>query len=85
MEGRRLMNDQELVKETARVYIYSGADAMVPWQEVEDHAQESKEQGFRVTTERFEGSGHVSHVRIGGGKRYWEIVERLWKDSAGKA
>lgn len=85
MKGRRYMNDQELVNETERVYIYSDADAMVLWQEVEDHARESKEQGFRVAMERFEGSGHVSHVRIGGGKRYWEIVQRHWKNAAGKA
>ena len=84
MKVRRLMNDREMVKETKRVYIYGDADAMVPWQEVEDHARDSKEQGFRVATERFEGTGHVSHVRVGGGKRYWQIVERFWKDSAEK-
>ncbi|KAL8824864.1 MAG: hypothetical protein Q9191_004768 [Dirinaria sp. TL-2023a] len=84
MQGRRLMNDRGLVKETKRVYMYSDADAMVPGQEVEDHARDSSEQGFRVAMEKFEGSGHVSHVRVGGGKRYWEIVQRFWGDSASK-
>ncbi|KAL9579364.1 MAG: hypothetical protein Q9212_005153 [Teloschistes hypoglaucus] len=69
------------VKETKRVYIYSEADDMVPWYHIEDHAVEAKEKGFDVEMERFEGTGHVGHIRSGNGERYWGIVDRLWRQN----
>lgn len=64
------------------MYIYSDADRMVDWQEVEDHAADARSRGFVVDLERFEGSGHAAHVRVGGGERYWQIVKDLWRESA---
>ena len=79
---RQGLNDKQITRETKRVYIYSDADRMVDWQEVEDHAADARSRGFVVDLERFEGSGHAAHVRVGGGERYWQIVKDLWRESA---
>ena len=79
---RQGLNDKHIARETKRVYIYSDADRMVHWQEVEDHAAAAKRKGFAVDMERFEGSGHAAHVRVGGGERYWRIVKDLWRESS---
>ena len=79
---RRGLNDENVARETRRVYIYSDADRMVHWQEVEDHAADAKSKGFSLELERFEGSGHAAHVRVGGGGRYWQIVRDLWRESS---
>ena len=79
---RQGLNDKHLTRETKRVYIYSDADRMVNWQEVEDHAADARSEGFAVDLERFEGSGHAAHVRVGGGERYWQIVKDLWTESS---
>lgn len=78
------LNDEEQVKETRRVYVYSDADNMVPWQDIEDHAAEARIQRFNVELEKFKGSGHVAHVRIGNGGRYWGIIDEQWKKSAAR-
>ena len=78
---RQGLNDRKTIMETKRVYIYSDADPMVHWQEVEDHADDARIKGYTVQLEKFEGSGHAAHVRVGGGERYWRIVENLWTQS----
>lgn len=77
------LNNMEQVNEMKRVYMYSEVDDMVPWHDIEDHAAEARRFGFNVELEKFEGSGHVAHVRVGHGERYWRIVERSWNDSVG--
>ncbi|KAL3486646.1 hypothetical protein BJX62DRAFT_246618 [Aspergillus germanicus] len=73
--GRRAMNEKGLIGgEPRRVYIYSNEDKMVDWEDVEEHAKEAGENGWEVQMERFEGSGHVDHMRRDEG-RYWGIVE----------
>ncbi|KAL3451827.1 hypothetical protein BJX65DRAFT_320730 [Aspergillus insuetus] len=73
--GRRAMNEKGLIGGVPkRVYIYSDEDKMVDWEDVEEHAKEAGEQGWEVQMERFEGSGHVDHMRRDEG-RYWGIVE----------
>ena len=57
-----------------RVYIYSKADKMVGWKDVEHNAQLAKDAGFVVRTERFESSGHVDHFRQNP-ERYWAAVQ----------
>ena len=79
---RQGLNDKQMTRETNRVYIYSDADRMVHWEEVEDHAADARSKGFAVDLERFEGSGHAAHVRVGGGERYWQIVKDLWRESS---
>ena len=79
---RQGLNDRRTTRETKRVYIYSDVDPMVHWQEVEDHADDAGIKGYTVQLEKFEGSGHAAHVRVGGGERYWRIVKDLWTQSA---
>ena len=77
---RQALNSRIVMqRETKRGYVYSETDPMVGWHDVEAHAQDAAEKGFVVQTEKFEGSGHCAHVRVGGGMRYWAIVNALWQ------
>ncbi|KAL8840401.1 MAG: hypothetical protein Q9176_003899 [Flavoplaca citrina] len=76
----RMALNSRSVAERRRYYIYSKADPMVGWRDVEVHAVEATEKGCMVRRERFERTGHCAHVREGGGERYWGIVKRLWED-----
>ena len=78
---RRGLNDKALIKgELKRGYIYSEADQMVDWRVVEEHARDAEAKGFVVRREKFVESGHVAHMRVGGGVRYWGIVEGMWEE-----
>ena len=67
-------------KHTPRLYLYSQADEMVPWTEVEEHAEEARKAGLDVRMERFEGSPHVAHARSDP-ERYWGAVKKVWEDA----
>jgi hypothetical protein len=74
---RKDLNDPAMFPKSApRIYIYSKTDEMVDWQDVESHAEDAREKGWDVKTERFEGSKHVGHL-IADGKRYWNDVQSL--------
>ncbi|KAH7884786.1 hypothetical protein F5I97DRAFT_1811979 [Phlebopus sp. FC_14] len=62
---------------TPRLYIFSKGDVLVPWKEVLEHAEASKEKGLNVHCEMFEESGHVAHMRQDP-KRYWRSVQDIW-------
>ncbi|KAK3304878.1 uncharacterized protein B0T15DRAFT_255070 [Chaetomium strumarium] len=64
--------------EVRRTYVYGPADRLVDWRDVEAHAREAAEEGFRVRRERFDGSEHVAHVRLDG-ERYWRVVRETWE------
>lgn len=75
------LNDQAVIqKEKKRCYIYSETDPMVEWRDVEAHARDAARKGFVVQYEKYDGSGHCAHLRVGGGSRYWTIVNTLWQD-----
>lgn len=77
---RQALNDKRLMgRELRRCYIYSEADPMVAWHDIEAHAQDATKRGFVVRSEKFEGSGHCAHVRVAGGLRYWAIVKEMWQ------
>lgn len=77
---QQALNDTDSSKnERARCYIYGDADKMVRWRDVEAHAEDARQKGLVVRTERFGGSGHVAHARQGGGARYWKIVDGMWR------
>lgn len=79
-----LVNRQELFsKKVPRAYIYSREDAMVQWRDVEDHMAKAKGLGYEVRGELFEGTQHVSHMPKDS-KRYWDIVQSVWKSSFGE-
>jgi hypothetical protein len=78
------MNEKGVLPEgVPRLYIYSLADSMVDWKEVEAHARVAEEdEGIsgsgKVELCRFEGSEHVAHLREDAGK-YWDAVQRRWE------
>jgi hypothetical protein len=51
-----------------RTYIYSNANDMILWKNVEDHSKIAIGKGLDVRMERFEGSAHVSHLRLDAGR-----------------
>ena len=81
---RQTLNSRLMMpNETRRCYIYSQADPMVGWRDVEAHAQSAVDNGFIVRCEKYDTSGHCSHVRFDGGTRYWAAVRMLWHSKEG--
>ncbi|KAJ5584671.1 uncharacterized protein N7459_004471 [Penicillium hispanicum] len=87
--ARKVINDVSLVQAVnlkgvpSCCYIYSDADDLVNWQDVERHALESESSGWTVRRERFQGTPHVGHMRADP-NRYWAIVKEDL-ESAGSA
>lgn len=76
--ARRALNDKTLLdRDTPRLYIYSVADDMVAWQDVEEHARDAKKLGYTVYMEKYQDSGHAAHMLVDR-ERYWGAVDRLW-------
>ncbi|MCJ1282567.1 hypothetical protein MMC26_001891 [Xylographa opegraphella] len=72
------LNDPDLITVNAtREYIYSKADRLVSWKDVEDHADEAEAKGYQVRKEMFENTGHVAHMRLER-ERYWSQISSLW-------
>ncbi|MCJ1377104.1 hypothetical protein MMC17_000195 [Xylographa soralifera] len=72
------LNDPDLIRVQAmREYIYSKADRLVFWKDVEDHADEAEAKGYQVRKETFENTGHVGHMRLEY-ERYWREIAALW-------
>lgn len=67
-------------KDTPRLFIYSKEDAMIDSEHVEQHAEDLKDRGFVVRTERFSGTGHVNHARTDP-PRYWGAIGSLWTEA----
>ncbi|KAF9238549.1 hypothetical protein BU15DRAFT_75240 [Melanogaster broomeanus] len=63
---------------TPRLYIFSKKDELMPWKEVQQHAESGKKAGLNVRCELFEESGHVAHMRLDP-KRYWASVQDVWE------
>lgn len=61
--------------EIRRAYIYSPADLLTDYRDVEAHAAEAETKGFSVALEKYENSAHVAHLRKDE-SRYWDIVKR---------
>jgi len=77
---RQALNDEVLMKaEIRRGYVYSTRDTMVNWRDVEAHAVDAERRGYAVRKEKFGASEHCAHVRIGGGERYWAVVDSFWQ------
>ncbi|KAH6688374.1 hypothetical protein F5X68DRAFT_79576 [Plectosphaerella plurivora] len=80
----RLVDSDFLTTEVRRTYVFSKSDEMVKWQDVLDHADETRAKAAKlgteleVRTEEFVGSGHVSHARVDG-DRYWRIVRETYE------
>ncbi|KAF7118519.1 hypothetical protein CNMCM5793_008049 [Aspergillus hiratsukae] len=87
--ARNAINDHGLVlgisqnDSPERCYIYSDADELVDWRDVEKHASEAQAKGWVVRREKFLGSLHVSHMRSDP-ERYWNIVKTYLELPASK-
>ncbi|KAF7302709.1 hypothetical protein HMN09_00905800 [Mycena chlorophos] len=69
---------------TPRLYIYSKADKVMPYTEIDAHALRTERDGIDVRSVCFEGSDHVSHARMYP-QEYWTAIRGLWKEvSEGK-
>ena len=74
----RGLNDTSLFDvRTPRVYLYSKADVMVGYEEVEEHAGLASAKGWDVEKVRFENSAHAGHIREDDVK-YWNAVMEAW-------
>ncbi|KAB8233494.1 hypothetical protein BDV23DRAFT_159487 [Aspergillus alliaceus] len=76
--AREAINDRRLVcgggdGVRRRCYVYSDADELVDWRDVERHADEAEAKGWSVRREKFVGSQHVSHMKYDP-ERYWGIM-----------
>ncbi|KAJ7470786.1 hypothetical protein FB451DRAFT_1135118 [Mycena latifolia] len=63
-----------------RLYIYSKADDMVPWTDIEEHAARAASDGLDVRRLRFDNSAHVAHARVHP-EEYWAAVKKVWADA----
>ncbi|KAK1834895.1 hypothetical protein QBC39DRAFT_181433 [Podospora conica] len=60
-----------------RVYLYSKADDIIHWEDIEKHMAAGREKGYVVEGELFEGTPHVGHMRAWP-EEYWGTIERCW-------
>ncbi|KAB8207721.1 hypothetical protein BDV34DRAFT_223284 [Aspergillus parasiticus] len=61
-----------------RLYLYSTADQMVRWEDVESHLAEAKARlGCRAEGVAFPDSPHCAFVRDRA-DRYWDTIDRFW-------
>jgi len=81
----REMHDANLFDNKApRVYLYSRADQMVLFNEVDEHADIAASKGWDVTKVQFEKSAHCGHLREDEAK-YWAAIMEAWKQGPRKA
>lgn len=64
--------------QTPRLYIFSKEDELVPWEQVQRHAETAKQSGLNVCCEVYEKSAHVAHMRFDP-ERYWASILDLWQ------
>jgi hypothetical protein len=84
IELREAANNPELFdKKVPRLYLYSKADEMVGYDEVDEHAEEAEAKGYIVRKVLFEKSAHTGHIREDP-ERYWGAIIELWKSAAGR-
>ena len=63
-----------------RLYIFSKLDALIPWKEVKDHAEEAQRGGYKVRELEMENSGHCRHAKTHP-DMYWTAVTSLWNEA----
>ncbi|KAL1305046.1 hypothetical protein AAFC00_001987 [Neodothiora populina] len=78
--ARAKLNDTELFAlDTPRLYVYSQADEMIGWKDVQDHAEEARKKGYSdVLALPFVESRHCAHIVVDA-KRYWGAVSDIIK------
>ncbi|KAI0382384.1 DUF829-domain-containing protein [Hypomontagnella monticulosa] len=61
-----------------RAYMYSKADDLIGWKDVEAQAAIAKSRGYTTALQMFEDSPHVGHMRLHP-EKYWKSIEGYWK------
>ncbi|KAB5515385.1 hypothetical protein GE09DRAFT_1160301 [Coniochaeta sp. 2T2.1] len=77
---RRALNDTRLwdLAAMTRTYVFSQADDLINWKDVEDHATEAAEKsGTTSMLVRYTNSGHCCHARDNA-ESYWSAVKWTW-------
>ncbi|KAJ6596048.1 hypothetical protein B0H10DRAFT_2197237 [Mycena sp. CBHHK59/15] len=69
-----------LDERSPRLYIYSKADKMVPWTDVEAHVDDAAHKGVNARKLHFDDSPHVAHARAHP-EEYWAAVKKVWADA----
>lgn len=78
---RRGLNDETLWDLSAmpRTYVYSQADDLISWTDVQDHAVDAAEKvGMTSRLVRFQESGHCCHAKESEAL-YWAAVKQTWE------
>jgi hypothetical protein len=77
---RRLLDPTHFDLTAPRCYLYSKNDALIAYQDVCEHANESILKGIPVEEVLFEESGHVGHAKLEP-DRYWRAVMATWRSA----
>jgi hypothetical protein len=80
-QTRRALNDETLwdVKSAPRTYVFSQADDLISWEDIEKHAVDAAEKsGLTSMLLRYKESGHCAHAREDE-ECYWNAVRRTWE------
>ncbi|KAL9123333.1 MAG: hypothetical protein Q9187_000113 [Circinaria calcarea] len=62
----------------ARLYLYSVADQMVEWQDVQSHLKAARTQGYRADGVMFYSSPHCALI-LEDKVRYWAAIQNFWQ------
>ncbi|OTA66147.1 DUF829-domain-containing protein [Hypoxylon sp. EC38] len=77
---KAFLNHSMATPRAIRLYMYSKADDLIWWEDVEEQAAIAKSKGYTTVLELFEDSPHVGHMRMHP-EKYWGAIERCWKAS----
>ncbi|KAF4977214.1 hypothetical protein FZEAL_6242 [Fusarium zealandicum] len=75
---RVIDDDTYETKDAKRLYLYSKEDDLISYEDIEMYVAESKQKGYEMRTELFEGTGHVGHMRRHP-EQYWKAIGDAWK------
>ncbi|KAG7141053.1 hypothetical protein HYQ45_002302 [Verticillium longisporum] len=64
-------------KDARRLYLYSKEDDLITSDDVEMYMAASRQKGYQLRAELFDGSGHVGHMRMHP-EKYWKSIADAW-------
>ncbi|KAM0278797.1 hypothetical protein ACHAQH_004988 [Verticillium albo-atrum] len=75
----RVTDDETFeTKDAKRLYLYSKEDDLITSDDVEMYIAESRQKGYQMRAELFDGSGHVGHMRMHP-QKYWKSIADAWE------
>jgi hypothetical protein len=80
-ELRAQLNDSAVFGSHARrLYLYSAADQMVGFQDVQSHLNAARARGYRAHGIMFQRSLHCALI-LEDAERYWTAIKNFWQDN----